>query len=597
MRRRNDRDAGLTLVEILVSMMITGMIVSTMTFAFSAFLKSYPETVDRVAISKDVTFVQAWLPIDLASATDMNADPTFQPALTQTEPLVGTNVLMITRKDLQTSGHPEFYVNYRYAEVAGEWVLIRFEIRNAGSTDPANPEDVRQVGIARQLAQPPADWDPTTAPAFAIDVTGRNPGRLRKVGSDVTVTFIDGTSYDTGGAGLGPGSLLSEVSGDGFVNPTSPPSRCGGAITLVMDTSSSLYDQLPIVKQAAKDFVDAFRGTPTLLRIVEFDTYGKAVAPQDESAPGIYGNGSDAGWDAPAIDMLNLTTTEADHVKSLIDELAKDSSGTNWEAGLRIAMTDNDDLVGINPSPHMPDTVVFFTDGEPYKAINSSGNPTSKSSDDATAEAKTISNFKGEWGVTIKGVFVNNGGQSGSRLEEAKDRMKQVVGPTEWIPGPDDASGNATVGNADSAEFFYTTDFAELSNIFQQIFVSDCGGTITVQRRENSDATDKVTTGAYEYTTTTGVGTLKAAEANSITFDYELDAGATEWIPIHESSSAAVDIVDIRCFHNGTDVTTSRVRPLYDLNPDTGAYDILIPSGREIEVRANEALSCLFIGD
>ncbi len=599
-QRQRHSDAGLTLVEILVGMVITGMIVSTMTFAFAAFLRSFPETVDRVAISKDVTFVQAWLPIDLASATSIDTAPVLQPATSDTLP--GTNVLLITRKDLQTAGHPEFLVNYRYVLSQGEYVLVRFEIRNPGSTDPSNPEEIRQVGVAHQLAQPtPADnWDPTLTPEFAIDVTGRNPGRLRKVGSDVTVKFSDGTSYETGGAGLGPGSILTAVSGDGFVNPTSPPSRCGGRISLVLDTSSSLHAQLPQVKQAAKDFVDAFQGTPTELRIVEFDQIGKAVAPQDESAsaPSPYpsNTGSPAGWDYPAIDMLNLTSAGATAVKDLIDDLDTQTGGTNWEAGLRIGMTDNNDLVAINPSPHLPDTLVFFTDGEPYRAVNNSGNQYSTSQSTAVSEAKTVSNKKGEWGITIKGVFVNNGGQSGTRLEEAKDRMKEVVGPTEWVPGPDDASGNATVGNADAAEFFYTTDFAELSNIFQQIFVSDCGGTITVQRRENSDPTDPVSTGSYEYTTTTGVGTLKAAEANSITFDYDLDTGSTAWIPLHESSASGDDIVDVKCFHNGNDVTASRVRALNDTNPVTGVDDVPVPSGREVEVRANEALSCLFIG-
>jgi prepilin-type N-terminal cleavage/methylation domain-containing protein len=582
-RNRRRRDDGFTLVEIVVGMTITGLIVTAMTLAYTTFLRSYPQAVNRVAVSKDVMFVQAWLPIDMASATSIETDPLFQPSTTQT--LGGTNVLAITRQDLQSAGHPNYYVNYRYELRDGEWVLVRYEIHNPGSTDPSNPEDVTVVGIAHQLAQPDVDptWDPTKAPTFAVDVTGRNPGRLRKVGNDVRVSFIDGTFYDTGGAGLGPGSLLTDVTNGGFVNPSSPPSRCGGRITLVLDTSSSLKAQLPTVKKAAKDFLDGFVGTPTQMRIVEFDAIGKPVSPNT--------------WNGPAIDMLNLTGPQIAAVKAQIDAIDNNTGGTNWEAGLRIAMTDFSNQIAITPSPSLPDTVVFFTDGEPFNYIDGAGVSRSTNSANAVEEAKTVSNQKAPWGVTIKGVFVQNNSQSegSNRLEEARERMRQIVGTTDWEPGPPGPDGKATVGNADAASMFYTTDFAELSNIFTQIFVSDCGGTVTVQRRENGSPTDPVSTGTYEYSTDTGVGTLRAASANSITFDYELDSGSSRWVTIVEQGASGEDIVDVRCYHNGIDVTADRVQPLFEPDPTTNV-DVEVTSGRQVKVVANEALSCLFIG-
>ncbi len=572
------RDGGFTLIEIIVGMMITGMLVATMTVAYSTFLRTYPEAVNRVAVSKDVMFVQAWLPIDLASAMSVDDDPLLQPASTQT--LDGTNVMNITRQDLQSPGHPEYFVNYRYQMIGSEWVLVRYEIRNPGSTDPANPETVSIVGIAHQLAQPDVDpsWDPTKRPTFAFDMTGRNPGRLRQVARDVRVTFIDGTSYDTGGAGLGPGSLLTDVTNGGFVNPSSPPSRCGGRITLVLDTSSSLSAQLPTVKNAAKGFVDAFQGTPTQLRIVEFDAVGKPVSPTT--------------WNGAPIDMLNLTAAGVTAVKAQIDAIDNNTGGTNWEDGLRIAMTDFSDKVAINPATAVPDTVVFFTDGEPYNYIDGSGVSRGTDLTNAVNEAKTISNMKAEWGISIKGVFVQNDGQSSgsTRLEEARERMRQLVGSTDWVPGPD-----GSVGNADAASLFYTSDWNQLSNIFQQIFVSDCGGTVTVQRRENGSPTDPVTSGSYEYSTDTGVGTLRAASANSITFDYDLDSGSSRWVTMVEQGASGADIVDVRCYHNGVDVSGDRVQKLYEPDPVTG-LDVEVTSGRQIKVVANEALSCLFIG-
>ncbi len=580
---RRRRDDGFTLVEIVIGMTITGLIVTAMTLAYTTFIKTYPQAVNRVAVSKDVMFVQAWLPIDMASATSIETDPLFQPATSQT--LDGTNVLAITRQDLQRPGHPNYYVNYRYELRDGEWVLVRYEIRNPGSTDPANAETVSVVGIAQQLAQPDVDptWDPTKPPTFAVDVTGRNPGRLRKIGNDVRVSFIDGTHYDTGGAGLGPGSLLTDVTNGGFVNPSSPPSRCGGRITLVLDTSGSLNAQLPIVRQAAKDFLDGFVGTPTQMRIVEFDSVAKPVAPNT--------------WNGAAIDMLNLTAAQTAAAKAQIDAIDNNSGGTNWEAGLRIAMTDFSNQVAINPAPTMPDTVVFFTDGEPTRYIDGAGVSRSSSAVLALDEAKTVSNMKAQWAVTLKGVFVQNNNQSegSSRIEVARDQLRQIVGTTDWVPGPAGPDGKATVGNADAASMFFSDDFAELSNIFNQIFVSDCGGTVTVQRRENGSPTDPVSTGTYEYSTDTGVGTLRAASANSITFDYELDSGSSRWVPIVEQGASGQDIVDVRCYHNGIDVTADRVQPLFEPDPDTGV-DVEVTSGRLVRVVANEALSCLFIG-
>ena len=150
-RRRND--AGFTLPEVLVAMVVSGLLVTSMAAAFSTIIRAQGPAMDRIAQSKDITFVQTWLPIDLASSKELYKDPDHQPAAI---PLPGTNVVTIRRVDLDTPGAPDILIAYRYVhDVAdSEWQLVRYEIRNPGQPD----EYVKTAGVAHSLPAPPPGW-------------------------------------------------------------------------------------------------------------------------------------------------------------------------------------------------------------------------------------------------------------------------------------------------------------------------------------------------------------------------------------------------------------------------------------------------------
>lgn len=121
------RDAGFTLPELLISIMLMGLLATSLAAAFSVVLRQQKPTIDRIAESKDITFVQTWVPLDVASAVvnpnpalpTMNVDPAFDP--TTLKDLLGTNVFTVLRSDISGSTQSYYYVAYRYVQVGGEY--------------------------------------------------------------------------------------------------------------------------------------------------------------------------------------------------------------------------------------------------------------------------------------------------------------------------------------------------------------------------------------------------------------------------------------------------------------------------------------------
>lgn len=112
------------------------------------------------------------------------------------------------------------------------------------------------------------------------------------------------------------------------------PQACGLDLALVIDSSGSIDpDELMLMKNAYKDFVDAFLpGTPTRMSVVEYDT--NVVLP-----------------------TLGFTTDVTD-IKNDIDA-AHSGGWTNWEAGLLASHNTYD------PRPAKPDLMLFASDGNP----------------------------------------------------------------------------------------------------------------------------------------------------------------------------------------------------------------------------------------
>ena len=559
-QQSGQRDRGMTLVELLITVTILGIIMTSLSAAMIVILRTEQPIKDHLSESKDITFLQAWIPNDLASASSRNIDPMYQPSTRTTLP--GTNVLTLDRADISTSGVTANYVvSYRYVQVRDEWQLQRFEIRNIGLAT----QTITKVGVAHQLASPPPTWNPSQSPVHAVSVTSRNQVVLRPIGEDVQVTFGSGQEFTTGGAGLSSQDQLPTDYTGGIIDPSAPPTRCGGTVTVVLDTSSSIPAQggATSLVNAALGFIDAFSGTPTYLRIVGFDVSAYSYYP---TTAGQY------------VNILN-STADLTAMRTKIDNqdlsTARWGGGTNWEDGLWQAFRTTSGTA----FSQLPELVVFISDGEPNRnRTNTPNDGDARFNTTDLSRAVTAANFGRGTGARIVGILVGNDASTTNQ-----GRMKSVVGNVAW-----NGTGANNPGNAAAADFFLpanSASFAQLGNVLRSISAAVCGGTITVQKRIEQAGVLSEATGTWSYTTDVGVRDLDTSQSSSATFDFTFPSGTTtRTVQITETPKSGYTFVRADCSSGGIAIPVSRLRSPTDGSP--GVIVTLTP---------DEAVSCLMV--
>ena len=556
----SQRDRGMTLVELLITVTILGIIMTSLSAAMIVILRTEQPIKDHLSESKDITFLQAWIPNDLASASSRNIDPMYQPSTRTTLP--GTNVLTLDRADISTSGVTTNYVvSYRYVQVRDEWQLQRYEIRNVGLAT----QTITKVGVAHQLASPPPTWNPTQSPTHAVSVTSRNQVVLRPIGEDVQVTFGSGEEFTTGGAGLSSQDQLPTDYTGGIIDPSAPPTRCGGTVTVVLDTSSSIPAQggATSLVNAALGFIDAFSGTPTYLRIIGFDVSAYSYYP---TTAGQY------------VNILN-STADLTAMRTKVDNqdlsTARWGSGTNWEDGLWQAFR----TTSGTPFSQLPELVVFISDGEPNRnRTNTPNDGDARFNTTDLSRAVTAANYGRGTGARIVGILVGNDASTTNQ-----GRLKSVVGNVVW-----NGTGPTNPGNAAAADFFLpanSASFAQLGNVLRSISAAVCGGTITVQKRIEQAGALSEATGTWSYTTDVGVRDLDTSQSSSATFDFTFPNGTTtRTVQITETPKSGYTFVRADCSSGGIALPASRLRSPTDGSP--GVIVTLTP---------DEAVSCLMV--
>ena len=559
-QQSGQRDRGMTLVELLITVTILGIIMTSLSAAMIVILRTEQPIKDNLSESKDITFLQAWIPNDLASASSRNIDPMYQPSTRTTLP--GTNVLTLDRADISTSGVTANYVvSYRYVQVRDEWQLQRYEIRNVGLAT----QTITKVGVAHQLASPPPTWNPSQSPVHAVSVTSRNQVVLRPIGEDVQVTFGSGQEFTTGGAGLSSQDQLPTDYTGGIIDPSAPPTRCGGTVTVVLDTSSSIPAQggATSLVNAALGFIDAFSGTPTYLRIVGFDVSAYSYYP---TTAGQY------------VNILN-STADLTAMRTKIDNqdlsTARWGGGTNWEDGLWQAFRTTSGTA----FSQLPELVVFISDGEPNRnRTNTPNDGDARFNTTDLSRAVTAANFGRGTGARIVGILVGNDASTTNQ-----GRMKSVVGNVAW-----NGTGANNPGNAAAADFFLpanSASFAQLGNVLRSISAAVCGGTITVQKRIEQAGVLSEATGIWSYTTDVGVRDLDTSQSSSATFDFTFPSGTTtRTVQITETPKSGYTFVRADCSSGGIAIPASRLRSPTDGSP--GVIVTLTP---------DEAVSCLMV--
>ncbi len=142
------------------------------------------------------------------------------------------------------------------------------------------------------------------------------------------VNFESGNAFRTGGAGLSAENQLPTDYSGGFTDPSAPPSRCGGRVALVIDTSGSVPagNGDEATKDAAVGFIDGFTGTPTTMSINGFDHGGLRHDLGTSKPASTVAKAQSNGLRAPFVSFLNPGPT-VDTIEEAQSPISTTSTG------------------------------------------------------------------------------------------------------------------------------------------------------------------------------------------------------------------------------------------------------------------------------
>ena len=162
-QQRVKGDDGFSLPEVLITVVMLGVIMTSIAGALLVVIGPDQQAADRLVASHDGQLLAVHLPPDLQSATQ--ADTTPGP-FACTGAVAGTNVLRLGWTQPEP-GSTTYAVSYRIAQEAGEWRLIRFSCVNGGA--------VSRLVVAHDLANGSAAIADVSGSIIRFTVTERSP--------------------------------------------------------------------------------------------------------------------------------------------------------------------------------------------------------------------------------------------------------------------------------------------------------------------------------------------------------------------------------------------------------------------------------------
>jgi len=466
MIHRSENDCGSSMVEILIAATLLGITSGALAMVSSSITPISRVTVDNLDIARDLGRIQDLVPSDLARFPHIDASPGAMGHLP------GTNI--VTLRPSTNSASPNVgdtrHVSYRYLEEKGEWHLVRFELADE-STSAA---EATRTTVSTHLAKPPDAWQPGTPASHAVTL-------LRSEETSVNETTLE-IHFSTGARATTSGvyRLLAEAPSpitDPPVEPV-PIVRCGGSITIVVNTSSAVWVQGagPAVTTSLAKLVEFFRGTPTHLRVIAFDRTAYSFFP--DIAIGTY------------VDMFGSPTS----ISTLLSRLTTLSTtstswrnGRNWEDGLWQATRRETGTV----LAQVPDLIIFITDGSPNRNRTNTTSDTDTAFHDADlTRAITAAEYARGTGATLMGVLLGSGANSTSTAH-----LTAVFGQLTW-------DGTTAMSPLDRSRTFTQpaeAGFAKLDDILGLIRSWRCAGTITLQQRVLLQGVSSAPTDSWEF--------------------------------------------------------------------------------------------------
>jgi hypothetical protein len=639
----------MTLIELVVAVALMGLIATVIGAAITVTFRQQTSTQGRVNVARAEQSIDTWIPADLAS-TDTTADfealygagyaglmpvdtaPNASPCGNcGTLDMSGSNALQLAWFTAAADGTPILTkVQYQYIQIDDEWVLQRVECVGG------NPCEA--VVVLHDLDGPPdpATYDPDTDKPTWVISTGTPPAdpEFASNATQFAVTINGGGAGAGAGGGTNPISLTAggvdtgDIEPDEFTVPSfvRAKSRCGGPVSLIIDDSGSIGGAVDtVVEPGVLAFIEAFRGTPTQLQVIQFSSEATAMGPITDDP---------TGWHR-YVDMTN--DTQVNQLKTAIAAL--DSAGnTNWEDGFFHALKNSDG----STASVVPNRIVFFTDGIPTRnraSLNGAWG------DSYSNGAKFINFNAGTYRRTGANPWPNEGSgfhqESYDRADALLDANRGIdlifvgVGPglnddISWIynenaytnpnvnPSPpvtkkasEAVSGLLTnlaynqvdadlVGgvytNPEVANFYLQSNFdaAQFGAAMKASALKDCGGTLTIQTRltDGTPVPDEFVYENSEYRDDTGTAVpadprvvTTSSTFRTGTFDFDIPPTTAYYsvdiVPQGLDTLTPYSYVGWNCRSGGSNMPITAI-------PVTDGFD-----GFTVDVAPNAAVSCI----
>jgi len=238
---------------------------------------------------------------------------------------------------------------------------------------------------------------------------------------------------------------------------------CGLDIVLVIDLSSSIdrAGALQTYQDALMTFVTALKNTPTNLSIVTFNLTAQ-VLDLDPNTAGVQ-------------DWVRLSSTNATTINGIIDALTT-GTGTNWDDAMRKARLQFED--GTDPSD-APDMIVFATDGDPSTWGGHDGDTTPTPG----GQYDTMTTYAIPEAEEAKAAGIHMLGLGIGIIGDSVDRLQAISGTDLFVPNP---------SNITTADYYVSTDFSTLTAALEDLVISLCGGSVTINKVITDSEVDRL---------------------------------------------------------------------------------------------------------